>query len=300
MTTVEQVEFESAGLTLRGKMYRPEGAGSFPAIVLTHGYAFVVAFFDHHNYPAFLAEQGFVTLAYDHPHTGLSDGVPRQELDPIAQQRAYSDAITFLSTQRDVDGERIGIWGTSYSGGHVLAVGAADPRVRCVVAQTPTINGRRNLRHRLSDAGLIEQQHAWSMDRLGRAQGLPPRTVPAGSSATEEYVSSLPQGTRAGYHPFVTLRSQEWYFSYVPGTAMRDVAPTPLLVILVENDTITPAADARSVFYEAGEPKVLLELAGEHFDVYGHLYVTCAVAAANWFRQYLRPMQDAPARGDLQ
>ena len=168
MTTCETVAFESQGLTLRGKVHRPDGTGPFPAVALTHGYAFVVDFFEHHDYPAYLADQGFLTLAYDHPHTGRSDGLPRQELDPIAQQRGYCDAITYLSSRADVAAERIGIWGTSYSGGHVLAVAAADPRVRCVVAQTPTIDGRRNLQRRLSVEQLADQHRAWAQDRLNR------------------------------------------------------------------------------------------------------------------------------------
>jgi hypothetical protein len=36
--------------------------------------------------------------------------------------RDYRDAITYAETLADLDRERIGIWGTSYSGGHVLVV----------------------------------------------------------------------------------------------------------------------------------------------------------------------------------
>jgi fermentation-respiration switch protein FrsA (DUF1100 family) len=287
VTTRESIEFDSGGVTLRGELRRPEGAGPFPAIILTHGLAFVIAFFEHHNFPRLFAEQGFVTLAYDHPNTGLSDGLPRQELDPVAQQRAYSDAITYLVTRNDVDPDRIGIWGTSYSGGHVLAVAAADPRVRCVVAQTPTIDGRRNLQHRLSPTQLAEQQQAWSQDRVDRARGLPLMTRPAGPPAAEEFVSSLPTLSRSGYRPFVTQRSHEWYFSNAPGTAMPYISPTPLLVIVAIEDQVTPAADARHAFDQALEPKLLLELPGGHFDVYGHLYEQCAASASDWFDQHL-------------
>ena len=287
MTTCDAVEFESEGLTLRGKLYRPEGTGPFPAVVLTHGYAFVVDFFLQHNYPEHFAGQGFLALVYDHPHTGHSDGFPRQELDPISQQRAYSDAITFLTLRDDVDPERIGIWGTSYSGGHVLAVASVDPRVRAVVAQTPTIDGRRNLEHRLSAEQLAEQKRAWAVDRIDRARGLPPLSIPAGSSAASRYVLSLPFDARISYQPFVTQRSQEWYFGYTPGISMRHVAPVPLLVIVVQDDQVTPAADTKHEFQYAHEPKKLLELPGDHFDVYRHLYRKCADEATAWFIAHL-------------
>jgi len=254
--------------------------------VLTHGYAFVLRFFEHHNYPAFFAEEGFVTLVYDHPNTGLSDGSPRQELDPIAQQRAYSDAVTFLSARPDVDPSRIGIWGTSYSGGHVLAVGAADPRIACVVAQTPTISGRRNLYRRLTAPQLEVQKRAWAEDRAGRARAEAPQTVAAGSAAADEYVSSLPLAARDTYRPFVTLRSQEWYFSYEPGVTVAAVSPTPLLMIVGTHDQVTPAKDAKQAFDNADHPKQLLVLEGGHFDVYTHLCDVSARAASDWFTRH--------------
>jgi hypothetical protein len=58
----------------------------------------------------------------------------------------YRDAITFAGTLAEVDASRIGAWGSSYSGGHVLVVGAIDRRVRCVVSQVPLISGHRNAR----------------------------------------------------------------------------------------------------------------------------------------------------------
>lgn len=70
-----------------------------------------------------------------------SDGEPRQELDPWQQVKDYRHAITYMQTQSLLDPEKIGIWGTSYSGGHVLVVAAIDRRVKCVVSQVPTISG---------------------------------------------------------------------------------------------------------------------------------------------------------------
>ena len=71
-------------------------------------------------------------LAYDHRNFGDSDGEPRQELDPWVQVRDYRHAITFAQTLDGVDPDRVGVWGSSYAGGHVLVVGAIDRRVGCV------------------------------------------------------------------------------------------------------------------------------------------------------------------------
>ena len=81
------------------------------------------------------ATGGLGALVFDHRNFGDSDGEPRQEIDPWQQIRDYRDAITRACDMAEVDENRIGIWGSSYSGAHVLVVGAIDRRVKCVVSQ---------------------------------------------------------------------------------------------------------------------------------------------------------------------
>src|SRR5262249_48005904 len=50
-------------------------------------------------------------------------------------------AISFLEAHPAVDADRIGLWGTSYAGGHAIVLGATDRRLKAVVAQVPTISG---------------------------------------------------------------------------------------------------------------------------------------------------------------
>src|SRR5208283_4782678 len=83
-----------------------------------------------------------------------SGGEPRQHIDPWRQVSDCRDAITFVGSLPGVDKSRIGIWGSSYSGGHVLVVAAIDRRVKCVVSQVPLISGLGNTR-RLIRADMI-------------------------------------------------------------------------------------------------------------------------------------------------
>ena len=137
---VTDIEFDADGMTLRGWLYRPRGrAAAAPAVVMAHGYNCIKELYLD-RYAAAVADAGQVVLAYDHRNFGDSDGEPRQELDPWGQVRDYRNAITFVQTLDGVDPARIGIWGTSHAGGHVLVVAAIDRRVRCVVAQVPTIS----------------------------------------------------------------------------------------------------------------------------------------------------------------
>src|ERR1700704_5335525 len=146
---VTDIEFDADGATLRGWLYRPRSNGSdAPVVVMAHGYNCLKEFYLD-KYAASIANAGHVVLAYDNRNFGDSDGEPRQELDPWQQLRDYRHAITFLQTQSFVDPARIGIWGTSYSGGHVLVVAAIDKRVKCVVSQVPTISGFRGMLRRI-------------------------------------------------------------------------------------------------------------------------------------------------------
>lgn len=63
------------------------------------------------------------------------------EIDPWQQIQAYRDGISYIESRTDLDADRIGIWGGSYSGGHAIVVSALDKRVKCMVAMTPFISG---------------------------------------------------------------------------------------------------------------------------------------------------------------
>lgn len=161
------VEFRSEGVALRGWLYLPEARAERPAIVMTHGFSGVKEqYLD--RYAEVFAAAGFVVLLYDHPNFGDSDGEPRQEIDPVMQRRGYRDAITWLGAQARVDASRIGIWGTSYSGGHVLEVAALDRRVKCVVAQVPTVSGHASALRRTRAEQLPALLASFDADRQRR------------------------------------------------------------------------------------------------------------------------------------
>lgn len=148
------VEFKTAdGVTLRGWFYKPDSAsnGKLPCLVMAHGFSAVKemdldAFAEH-----FTSKLPLTALVYDNRGFGDSDvasGQPRYEILPPQQCSDYSDAITYAQMREEVDPEKIGIWGSSYSGGHVLWVGAVDRRVKAVLSQVPCASGWDNF-HRL-------------------------------------------------------------------------------------------------------------------------------------------------------
>lgn len=65
------------------------------------------------------------------------EGAPRQHMDLDAQQRAYRHALDHLADRDDIDADRLGVFGTSMSGGHALALASTDARIRSTVVLVP-------------------------------------------------------------------------------------------------------------------------------------------------------------------
>lgn len=301
------VEFRVADATvLRGWWYSPDAPPPWPAVVVTHGFGIPKEM----QLPAFaeaFVAAGLAVLVYDHRNLGASDGEPRQEIDPYAQVADARDAITWVSARDDVAAGRIGVWGTSYSGGHALVLGATDRRLRCVVSQVPTISGRRNTQRRFPGDALQDLRRRLAADRLARHRGDEPGRVPQVTDlhpddlagATDRtadtalgndlraWIAANDSSAVAGFRNDITLRSLELYAAYEPGVHIAAVAPTPLLVICLHDDPITPADETLGAYEQAREPKRLLILQGGHCDVYGIHRDEAARAARDWFLQHL-------------
>jgi hypothetical protein len=285
------------GTTLCGWHYSPGTDRARGAIVMAHGIAAVKEMWLD-RYAEVFCQAGLHVLVYDHRNLGASDGVPRQEIDPWAQIRDYRDAITFAETLGGVDAARIGIWGSSYSGGHVLVVAAFDRRVRCVVAQVPVISVRENLRRYLRPDVLSVTRTLFDADRRARFAGQPPAMFPV-VDADPTAPSMLP--TADSYRWFtetararapnwrneVTLRSVEMASEYEPGLYIRHVSPTPLLLIVDTADVLAPADLALDAYERALQPKKLVLLNGGHFAAYIEDFAAASTAAKDWFVQHL-------------
>lgn len=104
----------------------------------------------------FVSNLSLSCLVYDNRGFGDSDskeGQPRHEIIPAQQISDYSDAITYAQSRSDVDPNKIGVWGSSYSGGHVLWVGAVDKRVKAVLSQVPCAHCHLGWQNQRRDGG---------------------------------------------------------------------------------------------------------------------------------------------------
>jgi dienelactone hydrolase len=176
MTAGSEVRFPvDDGIELGAWLYLPKGnAQRCPAITMAHGYAGV----KEHGITRFaetFANAGFVVLLHDHRTFGISGGEPRQDVDPWRQVADWRRAISYLESRPEVDSKRIGLWGTSYAGGHTLVLGATDRRIACVVSQVPTISGYQQGLRRVSPEGVEALEAVLNDDERAQARGEPPR-----------------------------------------------------------------------------------------------------------------------------
>ncbi|MCU5774395.1 alpha/beta hydrolase [Erwiniaceae bacterium BAC15a-03b] len=121
------------GITLVGDLYIPKhrGEGKLAAVALSGPFG-AVKEQSSGLYAQTLAEQGFVTLAFDPSYTGESGGYPRNVASPDINTEDFSAAVDFLGLQKEVDRNRIGLLGICGWGGMALNAAAMDTRVKAV------------------------------------------------------------------------------------------------------------------------------------------------------------------------
>lgn len=286
------------GVTLRGWLYLPDrAAGRVPAVVMAHGFSAVKEMYLDRFAEAFAAG-GLGALVFDNRNFGASDGEPRQHIDPWQQVRDYRDAITFAGTLAEVDAGRIGVWGSSYSGAHVVVLGATDRRVKCVVAQVPLISGHRNARRLIRADFIAAVQGQFDADRKARYAGQPRAMIPVVAQDpmapcalptpdSWQWFTETGKSRAAAWRNEVTLQSVEMFTEYEPGVYIEWVSPTPLMMVVAAGDHLTVSDEALAAYQRALEPKKLTLLPGGHFDAYVKDFDASSAAARDWFVQHL-------------
>lgn len=227
------------------------------------------------EYAEAFAAAGLAVLVIDYRFLGESGGEPRQQVLPESQCDDLRNALTWLSEQSGVDPGRLGLWGTSFSGGHVMRIAAYDRRVKAVIAQVPAIGLWRYLRR--SEPAVREAFLAKALaHRMDFARtGTPSMIAITGPETTESVLGAegydwhrSNEQRHPTFHNAITAASLDRIVAYDPAGSVEDISPSALLMILADHDTTTPSDVARAAFDRAGQPKQLMEFVGDHYDVY--------------------------------
>jgi uncharacterized protein len=274
MTTPEDVRIPSGGEQLAAYLYRPGTTDSAaPCVVMAHGFSAT----RDDGLPAYakvFRDAGFAVVLFDYRHFGASTGEPRQLLDIGRQHDDYRAVIAWARQLDGIDPDRIVLWGSSFSGGHVLAVAAHDPRIAAVISQAPFTDAIPALMHvplknavRLTVTGLRDQLRGWR----GRAPLLAPAVGEPGTLAAMTEPDAKP-GFEAIVAPESLWRNEfaarlmlRFPF-YRPGLKTAHLA-MPLLVCVCENDTTTPPGSTIKAAHRAPRGELRRYPYG-HFDIY--------------------------------
>lgn len=114
-----------------------------PALVLAHGLG-ATKELKLDVYAAHFHQHGYTCVVFDYRCTGGSTGQPRGLIDWSRQQEDWKCAIAYARQLENVDADRVGLFGTSFSGGHVVQLAAGDARLKAVVSQCPFTDGVRS------------------------------------------------------------------------------------------------------------------------------------------------------------
>jgi fermentation-respiration switch protein FrsA (DUF1100 family) len=253
-------------------------------------------------YAEAFAAAGIACLLFDYRYWGESGGEPRGQVIPNAQIEDYRNALTWLALQDEIDEARLGVWGTSFSGGTVLHLGAYDVRVKAVVSQVGAMDVYAAARAGMGPERFDAIRRAAAEERKRLMQGAEPTYIanaaaPNGPPAfivdkiTADWLEQAQATVAPTLRNEITLASLEQLLQHSPAVSIERIAPKPLLMLGARDDRIVPLQYIRDAFARAGELKRLVELPGGHYSVYesGDAQDLAIREAAAWFGAHLKP-----------
>jgi hypothetical protein len=235
-------------------------------------------------------------LVFDFRYFGDSEGEPRSQLFPLHQVEDVRNAITWVSGQPEVDPQRIGLWGTSYGGGIVVYVATFDKRVKAVVAQVPSTTSPEFRRAMDPDRWdyvgeflLRDRIERYKTGVVKYMKVVAPEGEPCALPGQKTYEGYMPlTESSPNWRNQVTIESLEKTREFDPVRLVHWVAPAALLLIPAEKDHLIPVEAVKDTYDRAREPKALLVLPIEHFEIYEEPWFSKAASTAiDWFEKYL-------------
>jgi len=263
------------------------GPAGRPCVVMAHGFG-TTRDSGLAPFAAAFVRAGCDVLTFDYRGFGGSEapvGAPRQDVDHRRHREDYRAALAFVRARPGVDPDRVALWGTSYSGGHVLAVAAEDHRVAAVVSQGAAVDGLAALtgRGKVRRPGAAPRRRtpgkgralaaAVADDLLRARTGRPPRLVPfVGDEASGALISgSGAVDFEAMTGP--TFRNEMCARGIVRIAANRPIRRVsaircPTLLVVAEHDEIAPSTSVHDAARRMGEHAEVAAYPCEHFALY--------------------------------
>ena len=287
------LDFYSKELKCSAWLYLPDGGEKPPVVVMAHGIT-AQKDFGLQQYAEYFAGKGMAVFVFDYRNFGGSEGEPRNLVNPWRHLEDWKAAISHVRKLDNVDGNRLALWGTSFSGGHVMVIAAKERGIRAVVAQVPFVDGistTMNLPVTYVIQGLI---HGFR-DLFSMIRGKAPHTVPAIAEPGTFAIMNSPDAIF-------------WYDAFIPkDTAWKNEVPArivlmisayrpimyaskiscPVLIMYAKNDLLIPWKSVERAGAKIQNAEVIGLPVG-HFEVYtGELFKQMIQKQADFLKRHL-------------
>ena len=300
MATVLDCEFRSGGEVCAGTLYLPDGSAPAPVVVMGHGLG-ALKEFRLGDFARRFVDSGLAVFTFDYRHWGGSGGTPRQLLLPKRQLEDWHAALGYVRGLDAIDGDHLGIWGSSFGGAHVIHVAAQDHAVKAVVAQVLAADTASAVAS-FGLPYLFKSTASGVLDALRGMLGLSPLYFPLvgkpGETAVmntpecwEGYLGLVPED--APWENRIAARS----LLHIPSYRAIKVAPAvqaPTLLMGGVHDSLVAIDDIRKM--AAVMPQATLrEYDCNHFEpYYAPLFETFVSTQADFFVEHLCTSCEGP------
>jgi pimeloyl-ACP methyl ester carboxylesterase len=287
--------FASQGDTCVGYQLRPADVQRPPAIIMAPGLGGQISVLLRPFAERF-AQRGLAACLFDYRGFGKSTGVPRGYVHPWRHLQDWEAALQTVQDDSTIDRDRIALWGTSFSGGHVVVIAAQHPEVRAIAAQVPFADGVLSAKTsgardalRYSRAVLRD---VWStITRRGphyiAVAGAPGTTAVTNQPGVWEFfVNNVPESHQAPAENECPARILAMVPFYRP-TKYAPRVQCPALVIAAERDSLIPIASVEEMANRIPRA-TFMRLPLSHFEVYlGDGFDTVVNSEADFFASQL-------------
>ncbi len=292
--TIIPSDFISQGLRCSGELYLPRNIPHPPVVIMAHGFAAEKSF----RLPAYaerFAAAGLAVFLFDYRCFGGSDGEPRNYVDPGRHLQDWQSAISHVRSLAHLNTQKIALWGSSFSGGHVIVAASRDKNISCLVAQVPFVDAISTMRM-LGIKYLLKAMPHAVKDIMRMAAFQPPYYVKVIGMPDEFAVMNTPE-SYPGYSAMIPKNSA-WknqcparillnFASYRP-MAHADKVSCPALIMLGEKDSLIDPAAVKKTAKKMPKAELVIYPFG-HFDIYmGDAFEDAVQKQTDFLRMHLR------------
>ena len=266
----EDLDFYSRGTRCAAWFYLPETEEKPPVIVMAHGLGGTREL-RLKEYAERFAAAGFAVYLFDYRNYGASDGNKRQLINVRMQLEDWKNAIGYIKRDDRIDARQLLLFGTSFSGGHVVWLTAHRDDVKATVAQCPYTNTMATIKA-VGLKYILKKAPFVIADVLTCVTGDHPvllklstysgenAFMEADEDLTKRYIGDAPFVNKA---PARTLLE---FVKYSPGRFFGRIE-TPIYVAACSKDTLAPADKTISLARKAKKLTCRKYDCG-HFEIY--------------------------------